>query len=1194
MVPTIEGRLAEGRFDPNIGGKPILEIARDLSRPNLSEDHRQQIIDGVTGHELIHAMRHADMLKRNEWQRLSRKANEMKVPEKKYTFLEWAAARNPSLKYASQIQEEAVAEMAKHFQRNPEAFKPKERGPLGRIVERIRNFIRGLTDGEAVLSDIFEGRLADRQEGEGQLGKPYNEVNDQVAYSQPEVKYSEASYDPNAPLGQRVPNGVPQDTLSDIEAGTYHEALGPIKDSPIFQKLTGRIPQRLQKRVSKTTDATIIQMQDRMLSLAQIVDRIRRNNGVVSTDEDPYVKSTIITGQMDESLRDANQRFYEPIHQAIADLKISNDEVARMAAINEVADLIVDNYSDNDVAASELYLYAQHAIERNAEMRIRNARLQKRRPDQYEAGSGMTDQEASEILDFFNRPEYRFRFADLNNSNSIRSLMRALIDHTNNIRVKGGLNPDFREMVDDEGNPIPQYQDYIPLRNVIEEHADPDHLTESFSKSGGGFKVMGKEDKAATGRKTLASYTISSAVLQNQEAISRTARNEVTMSFIELMKAHPGEFDNVAEIVRENRIVPYFDSNTGTVKLRANQERMNRDILIGKKDGNEILVKIKDERLRKAMVDQPDLFRSQLGSFFKMMLGINRFLAAMRTSWSPEFLVSNGLRDIQQALVNLTEIEGQGIKRTIAKDVHKAGKGIWHARRKEDFSPEWAAAYKEFRQEGGMTAFLGIKDLDAHIKEINDRLANKENFSTPAKAKASIKALGKWIEDANIMVENAIRLSTYKHLRDHFLSQTNDPTSPKNIKRAKERAAFHARRVTVDFNAGGEQKNMMNALYLFYNASMQGTMALLAPMARSKKVRRMWATIFAAGAAADMLNRFISGEDEDGILEYDKIPDWILENNIIMMEPFGITERGYFKIPMPYLLNAVYNTGRNISRFANGGSTLGEATNSIGMTLLDTLNPLGGTNNFANFVMPTVFDPIVDLVGNEDFAGRPIYKPENPYSNADIVASQRYWNNTSPAFIGIADWLHWIGGGEGKYIPANLDIMEVSPDTLEYLFQWLGGGALSTVQRFAEFATPEFAGGKGTVYDMFLDGDEVSVNDIPFVRRAFGNVTTREDMTTYLKNTEKYERIRQTVRDVAKDRDPNAYRAVIRRYGDDYRVAIQLHKIESSRRKLSRMINKIDRSKISEDQKKERIKEIKERQEVLVNRGNNIVRQAER
>ena len=107
------------------------------------------------------------------------------------------------------------------------------------------------------------------------------------------------------------------------------------------------------------------------------------------------------------------------------------------------------------------------------------------------------------------------------------------------------------------------------------------------------------------------------------------------------------------------------------------------------------------------------------------------------------------------------------------------------------------------------------------------------------------------MDNSNLVVENAIRVSTYDAL----------------VKRGvtKERAAQAARSVTVDFGKGGDNKAFLNSLYLFYNASLQGSFFLLRSLARSKKVRNIMGGVIAVGFTQDIINSMMSDEDEDGV-----------------------------------------------------------------------------------------------------------------------------------------------------------------------------------------------------------------------------------------------------------------------------------------------------------------------------------------
>ena len=109
-----------------------------------------------------------------------------------------------------------------------------------------------------------------------------------------------------------------------------------------------------------------------------------------------------------------------------------------------------------------------------------------------------------------------------------------------------------------------------------------------------------------------------------------------------------------------------------------------------------------------------------------------------------------------------------------------------------------------------------------------------------------------------MFIENTIRLATFKTLVDRGFSDA--------------RAAQAARNVTVNFSKGGQNKTFLNSWYLFYNASIQGSFALLQAAVRSKKVRKIYTGLLVAGFLQDQMLAAFSEDDEDGQKIYDKIP----------------------------------------------------------------------------------------------------------------------------------------------------------------------------------------------------------------------------------------------------------------------------------------------------------------------------------
>ena len=419
-----------------------------------------------------------------------------------------------------------------------------------------------------------------------------------------------------------------------------------------------------------------------------------------------------------------------------------------------------------------------------------------------------------------------------------------------------------------------------------------------------------------------------------------------------------------------------------------------------------------------------------------------------------------------------------------------------------------------------------------------------------------------YIENLNTAVENGIRVSTYKALLDRGFS--------------RDRAAQAARNVTVNFAKGGEYKQFMNAFYLFYNASLQGSFALLNAALKSKRVQKLWAGVIAAGLLQDQVNSLMSGEDEDGRKIYDKIPDYILEHNLILMDPFDIfSDRGYIAIPMPYGLNMAHNIGRATSQALRGGTTAGKATSSIVGTIVDTINPIGGTESFTNFAAPTVLDPFIDVLENEDFANKPIYK--EGYPGDRTPNSQKYWSTTNPSAIWVSKTLNELSGGTASMS----GFIDLNPDVMNFWLEYATGGVGRFVQRSAELPF--------RVYEEGLS--EEIVREVPFIRKAIGSVSEREDYSSFIEKREKILVVGNELRDSIKSGDTERLQRARTKYADEIALLPRIKAIDSAIRKVSRQINQIkDNKRLPDSQRDLLIERLNERKQMLIARGNMIMK----
>jgi hypothetical protein len=543
------------------------------------------------------------------------------------------------------------------------------------------------------------------------------------------------------------------------------------------------------------------------------------------------------------------------------------------------------------------------------------------------------------------------------------------------------------------------------------------------------------------------------------------------------------------------------------------------------------------------------------------------------------------VRDLQTAGVNINQYEMNGLTSDAIKSIPSALKGIKRSIVNDDNTSEWAKIYRDFVKAGGQNATNMMGDLSDQLGRIEDMLKEVSDAGANGafnKTKSGFGKILETLENYNTVVENGVRVATFKALIDRGFSP--------------ERAAQAARNVTVNFAKGGEYKTFMNSMYLFYNASLQGSFALLNGALRSSKVRKLWVGAMVTGLILDQMNSAISDDDEDGQEIYDKIPDYVLEKNLILMDPFGIlpSERGYYKIPMPYGLNMAVNMGRSLSRAGRGGYTASEATSSLVGTIIDTLNPIGDTpriplvdkdfefQDILTTISPSVGDPVVQYLTNSDYARKPIYKEPSSFG-VPAPESQIHWTTTSPSAVFISNFIRKpFGIGDASDVRPGF--IEVSPDTLEFWFDYATGGVGRFVQRTAEFGfstAPKLMTG---------EFEEEMLRSTPALRQVVGAVSEREDLGNFVEKRDRVLLTRKDFIDARKKGDNARAERIALAYKEELRVSGIINALNNARNKLVRKRKQVEQSEyIPDEQKKVLIERMNERIKDIVTRANSLM-----
>jgi transcriptional regulator with XRE-family HTH domain len=678
-------------------------------------------------------------------------------------------------------------------------------------------------------------------------------------------------------------------------------------------------------------------------------------------------------------------------------------------------------------------------------------------------GSGMTDQEAQSILaengvkNLVN-PSVK----DLPSKvGKAVSAVHNLIQDTRDVMLRDGLEtPETISVFDTV------YKNYVPLQGFADEEGLGDYNVEVL-EGGRKLEVRGRI-KEAKGRTTKADSPLVQAVMQNTNTIIRGRKNEVMQKLYNLAKENPNK--DVWEVIDPEVNKEYKkakkDGKISLVAKTISDYMLDPSMVAVRVNGEYKFIRFTDSRmaetLRGATVASTDFIVKFLGRF-------NRLLSSFITTYDPEFVLRNFSRDIQTAVLNAYSeqelndglIKGEKIVASIIKSVPKSIKAIFAIEGGKDVTTEYDKYYKEFVEDGGKTAWFYSKGSEELSNDIQSLLDGKKD--------SALKLAGNFVERVNTSVENGVRLSAYIESRKAGIS--------------REKAAEFAKNLTVNFNKSGEWGTLANSLYLFFNASVQGTSRLIRTLkpqfktnddgTRSLQVtnaQKIVIGIAVLGAIMSMINEALSDDDEDGKSFYSKIPDFEKERNIIIMKPNG---KGYFKIPLPYGVNVFYVLGGSMADASQGVQGKGEAITNVLQASIGSFSPINFPNSddparwITKLLTPTIGQIPVGLALNEDYFGRTIYNDNFPFDKSPKPASELGREG--------GDWAKWLnkatGGSEFRS-----GFIDINPDKTDFILETLSGGA----GRFALRSTKSIGS--------LISGnwDELEPREIPFARVFYG------------------------------------------------------------------------------------------------------------
>jgi len=890
-------------------------------------------------------------------------------------------------------------------------------------------------------------------------------------------------------------------------------------------------------------DAFLRSIQDKYRRLKVTQKAVKEQGGMIDESKDVYLAEELFHGKVGEDLRVMEDQYIKPLVEYMGKENVSREEL-------------------------DLYLIARHAPERNAQ-------IAKINPDIQDGGSGMTDAEAAKIMDNFTKE------GTMTKVKAAAAFVDGIINSTKQRLIDSGL--ESQDIVDSWDS---AYKHYVPLKGFAVNESDTEG--NRVKATGKGFSVHGRETMRAMGRRTVSESPLAYVISDATQSAIRARKNEVAQTMLRLVDANPDPElwqvfssenpDTTRKITK--RKDPATGKTVETVIETVMPMHAMKDKYLGAKMGGEqYYIKLHDPRLMEAManlgVEQANILTKTIGR-------VTRVLSALITSYDPQFALSNFARDVQTAVYNVlaeSKIEGgkalgtKDLAKEMVKDIPSSMKALKRGFRDNDFTGEWGAYLKEYLDAGAKTGWFVQKDID-EIKDDITRSISTTGEGAKNKLIRSKDKMLKFIDDYNDVIENSSRLSVYTNARRLGLTE--------------KAAASLAKNLTVNFNRRGEMTNSINALYMFFNASVQGTANMLrAVMTPADKTKKIWdpefynltqkiamalpiATILMAQA-----NREWGGDDDDGKPFYDKVPDYVKETNFVLMIPGS--EGDFIKIPMPYGYNFFASIGNAIDRSMNTESTAIESAFDTVAAFAGAFSPLGAvsseqmTSQVVKTAAPAVLKPFVEMALNENFTGSPIYKEQNPFGlkTPDAYNSQR---KTWEWAKGLSEYLNDLTGGN----QFKSGVVDIAPESWQHLIKFAGGGLGSLFGRSQDLAVKT------------VKGESVESGEIPFWRKYMGSISESVDISEMYKRFDEIKTVEKQATML-----PGEERI---KFITENRPKVKLISMTKGIQKELTRLNKqkaaIDASKLSDEQKQTRIDAIEERKRLMAARFNKAYNEA--
>ena len=642
---------------------------------------------------------------------------------------------------------------------------------------------------------------------------------------------------------------------------------------------------------------------------------------------------------------------------------------------------------------------------------------------------------------------------------------------------------------------IKRYKNYVPLRGWDETTSDEFY---NYSVLDPHFQSAIKQAK---GRTSLANNVLANIMNMTESAIVIGEKNKVLQRLFNLaqgrksdvlktqrswfVRNQQGEWEETLPQITEEmtqeqvaNAIADFESNMERLsQLGEAKQSLNRaDVGVKIKpfnvhehyvpvfvNGRKHAVIINaDPMIVKSLTDSNELKNTM---FIGAMRNATRFMSQINTTFNPEFIVKNVLRDAGMAMISSYIEGGMAYANNVRKNINRFGmRYLGQLIRNGKCDDEEVTRYwKEFLDNGGETGFTRTLNVDEQAKRLKklykNMLAGKEidqkgMFDTITSA---IDSFNRWGEDLS-------RFAVF--------------VTNRQMGRSVEKSVNMAKNATINFQrkGGGTIAAWFRTTRSFFNAGMQA-LYRFGSLAKNNPERFAVASVamVVSGLLVPAINIMmlsLTGGDDDDWNAYRFMSEFTGNHSWHMF-----VGDGFITIPYPQEFAALFAAGNIVFRHAIGwadrDSTIAGDMFNMALEQLPFDVGAGGSMNWklVNTFVPQVLQPFAEVYINEDFIGRPIYR-KTPFNENDPDWTKAY-KSTSGTLVEIA-----------KRLNGNDPVMKHSK-----YFDWLNNPAA-----WQHVITSE-AGGIGRIVSnisrMLENG--YSSDNMPFLR----NLYMTSDMSKY-------------------------------------------------------------------------------------------------